>query len=348
MPPDVKEMFGGTPFFALGNYRVVTFDIKDYSGVVHPIIMIVNSGVIGMKLSYWGGAFLLREDASESASSSPAVATPKLDNEGIREGGGEESIMTGASSNNISCPCIARFETTTDDNDDDDSISLQTTILQRNVEVCSSKKPKSPSQYISTPSSSSSQPPLSSIAMKFTEYPTADSHTSYLEFVDQPVIVQTPDGGTGEDKDGNKGTTISNTSTRIVAETQFEKLLSVVMEFVFTQLDWGTDCMPNKLIEICDKSPRLERKRVRGKSQRNINHIIHNTIPTSCKSITGESNNGESSATYKGHGIATTTNVSTNSTIMAATSTTPSPTPSLSELSESSSSPPSGRKLFID
>jgi hypothetical protein len=58
MPPDVKEMFGGTPFFALGDYRVAFLDIKDASDKILSLKLVVNSGVEGMKLGYWGCAFL--------------------------------------------------------------------------------------------------------------------------------------------------------------------------------------------------------------------------------------------------------------------------------------------------
>jgi hypothetical protein len=58
MPPDVKEMFGGTPFFALGDYRVAHLDIKDSRGLIQPITLVVNSGVEGMEIGFYGGAFL--------------------------------------------------------------------------------------------------------------------------------------------------------------------------------------------------------------------------------------------------------------------------------------------------
>jgi hypothetical protein len=57
MPPDVKEMFGGTPFFALGDYRVAHLDLQDASGTLRPLTLVINSGVKGMKTGYWGGAF---------------------------------------------------------------------------------------------------------------------------------------------------------------------------------------------------------------------------------------------------------------------------------------------------
>jgi hypothetical protein len=57
MPPDVKELFGGTPFFALGEYRVAHLDLQDGSGRKQPCTIVVNAGVPGLLTGYWGGAF---------------------------------------------------------------------------------------------------------------------------------------------------------------------------------------------------------------------------------------------------------------------------------------------------
>ena len=57
MPPDVKELFGGTPFFALGEYRVAHVDVKDARGTIQRMTLIVNRGVEGMQFGFWGGAF---------------------------------------------------------------------------------------------------------------------------------------------------------------------------------------------------------------------------------------------------------------------------------------------------
>jgi hypothetical protein len=57
MPPDVREMFGGTPFFPLGEYRVAHLEVQDAVGSKKALTFIVNSGVKGMLTSYWGGAF---------------------------------------------------------------------------------------------------------------------------------------------------------------------------------------------------------------------------------------------------------------------------------------------------
>jgi hypothetical protein len=57
MPPDVKEMFGGTPFHALGEYRVAHLDLVDSLQHSKQVTIIVNSGVEGMKTGYWGGTF---------------------------------------------------------------------------------------------------------------------------------------------------------------------------------------------------------------------------------------------------------------------------------------------------
>eukprot|EP00934_Nitzschia_sp_Nitz4_P003852 Nitzschia sp. Nitz4//scaffold7_size249615//50326//51322//NITZ4_001151-RA/size249615-snap-gene-0.221-mRNA-1//1//CDS//3329558364//3842//frame0 len=57
MPPDVKELFGGTPFFALGEYRIATMEIRDSAENLHSITIIVNKGVEGLQTGYWGGAF---------------------------------------------------------------------------------------------------------------------------------------------------------------------------------------------------------------------------------------------------------------------------------------------------
>ena len=57
MPPDVKELFGGSPFFALGDYRVANLDVLDAAGTLHPLVIIVNTGVEGLLTGYWGAAF---------------------------------------------------------------------------------------------------------------------------------------------------------------------------------------------------------------------------------------------------------------------------------------------------
>lgn len=57
MPPDVRELFGGTPFFALGEYRVANLDLLDAAGTLHPLIVVVNKGVEGLETGYWGAAF---------------------------------------------------------------------------------------------------------------------------------------------------------------------------------------------------------------------------------------------------------------------------------------------------
>lgn len=57
MPPDVKELFGGTPFFPLGEYRVADVEIIDGAKTVHPLSVIVNRGVEGLETGYWGAAF---------------------------------------------------------------------------------------------------------------------------------------------------------------------------------------------------------------------------------------------------------------------------------------------------
>jgi hypothetical protein len=57
MPPDVKELFGGSPFFPLGEYRVANIDIVDASKTLHSLTLIVNKGVEGLLTGYWGAAF---------------------------------------------------------------------------------------------------------------------------------------------------------------------------------------------------------------------------------------------------------------------------------------------------
>lgn len=57
MHPDVKEMFGGTPFFALGCYQVAHVDLLDGCGTVHFLTLIVNKGVEGLSTGYWGAIF---------------------------------------------------------------------------------------------------------------------------------------------------------------------------------------------------------------------------------------------------------------------------------------------------
>jgi hypothetical protein len=76
MPPDVKEMFGGTPFFALGDYRVVALDIKDSRGLIQPITLVVNSGVEGMEIGFYGCAFLRTP---------PNTCLARFENEGTME-----------------------------------------------------------------------------------------------------------------------------------------------------------------------------------------------------------------------------------------------------------------------
>lgn len=57
MPPDVRELFGGTPFHALGEYRVAHLNLVDSMQQQKQVTIIVNSGVEGMKTGYWGGTF---------------------------------------------------------------------------------------------------------------------------------------------------------------------------------------------------------------------------------------------------------------------------------------------------
>ncbi len=64
MPPDVKELFGGTPFFPLGEYRVANIDVIDSAGTLHSLTLILNKGVEGMLTGYWGAAFA-RNDPHE-------------------------------------------------------------------------------------------------------------------------------------------------------------------------------------------------------------------------------------------------------------------------------------------
>mmetsp|Transcript_43017 Transcript_43017/g.104135 ORF Transcript_43017/g.104135 Transcript_43017/m.104135 type:complete len:270 (-) Transcript_43017:29-838(-) len=60
MPADVKELFGGTPFHALGEYRVGYLDLQESILTAthrHKLLMIVNTGAPGLETGYWGGAF---------------------------------------------------------------------------------------------------------------------------------------------------------------------------------------------------------------------------------------------------------------------------------------------------
>ena len=57
MPPDVKELFGGTPFFPLGEYRVARIEIVDAKRTLHSLTLILNRGVEGLLTGYWGAAF---------------------------------------------------------------------------------------------------------------------------------------------------------------------------------------------------------------------------------------------------------------------------------------------------
>ena len=57
MHPDVKELFGGTPFLALGDYRVALVDLLDSSGTTHALIVVLNRGVEGMLTGHWGAIF---------------------------------------------------------------------------------------------------------------------------------------------------------------------------------------------------------------------------------------------------------------------------------------------------
>jgi hypothetical protein len=57
MHPDVKELFGGTPFFALGDYRVAYIDLLDSSGTTHGLIVVLNKGVEGLLTGHWGAIF---------------------------------------------------------------------------------------------------------------------------------------------------------------------------------------------------------------------------------------------------------------------------------------------------
>jgi hypothetical protein len=105
MPPDVKEMFGGTPFFALGDYRVVELDIKDSKGYIQPVTFVVNSGVEGMEIGFYGGAFLRKP---------PYTCLARFENEGTME----TTIVTKCCDWFQEFTCLEFFE-------DDDSDSSQ-------------------------------------------------------------------------------------------------------------------------------------------------------------------------------------------------------------------------------
>ena len=57
MHPDVKELFGGTPFLALGDYRVAVMDLLDSSGTTHALVLVLNKGVEGLSTGHWGAIF---------------------------------------------------------------------------------------------------------------------------------------------------------------------------------------------------------------------------------------------------------------------------------------------------
>ena len=156
MPPDIKEMFGGTPFFGLGHYRCLAFDMRDGKGAVHPIVMVVNSGVTGMQLGAWGCAFLA------------------CDEKGI--------------GNDICAPtCIARFEataTSNENNDEQDTASFQTIIFEQISQPVPSFPPvkTAPSAPVSCVQSSMT-------TTKFAEYPTADDGNIKIEFTENPIAL---------------------------------------------------------------------------------------------------------------------------------------------------------------
>eukprot|EP00538_Stauroneis_constricta_P000894 CAMPEP_0119550236 /NCGR_PEP_ID=MMETSP1352-20130426/3784_1 /TAXON_ID=265584 /ORGANISM="Stauroneis constricta, Strain CCMP1120" /LENGTH=308 /DNA_ID=CAMNT_0007596013 /DNA_START=83 /DNA_END=1005 /DNA_ORIENTATION=- len=57
MPADIRELFGGTPFFPLGHYKVAWLDVIDGARRRHPLTFVVNCGVSGLSTGYWGGVF---------------------------------------------------------------------------------------------------------------------------------------------------------------------------------------------------------------------------------------------------------------------------------------------------
>ena len=95
----------------------------------------------------------------------------------------------------------------------------------------------------------------------FSEYPTTGNSSFHIEFLEEPIVLP---GGNA-----------------IIATTQLEKLLGNVIGFIFTSLDWSQNTLPNQLIGIFDKSPKLERKRTRI--------LQHTPILERKKSITNNS-----------------------------------------------------------
>jgi hypothetical protein len=55
--PDIKELFGGSPFHGLGEYRVSQVEMKDGAAINHNLLFIVNTGVRGMNVGYFGGIY---------------------------------------------------------------------------------------------------------------------------------------------------------------------------------------------------------------------------------------------------------------------------------------------------
>ena len=53
----VVELFGGTPFFALGEYRVAHLQVQDARRRTTLLTLIINTGVEGLLTGFWGGAF---------------------------------------------------------------------------------------------------------------------------------------------------------------------------------------------------------------------------------------------------------------------------------------------------
>ena len=94
MNPDVKEMFGGTPFFPLGEYRVAKIDLADSNEqgrtttTTKELIIIVNTGVEGMETGYWGACFD-RNDPHECyaklKASTAKVLVPKKERERLNQ-----------------------------------------------------------------------------------------------------------------------------------------------------------------------------------------------------------------------------------------------------------------------
>ena len=188
MHADVKELFGGSPFHGLGEYRVSHVELHDGAGTLHDLVLIVNTGVRGMDVGHFGGIY------------KRTIAQQHPDR--------VEQIE-----------CIAQLQ--------------QSRVFEvHRFQLYNQLK-------FNTEQSIQENGKLSEKSRWFVPFP------EWLEFLTtkSEATVGTPS---------------------CLPKTQLEQLLEIASEFIVESVDWDSMLHPS-LIEVRDMSPRVERRRARGR-----------------------------------------------------------------------------------